>query len=41
MNIYFIVEKHLFHSDYLKTISNFGNIILMSENNDDNYKICE
>ncbi len=39
MNIYFISEKNIFNSEYLKNISNFGNIIFMSENNDDNYKV--
>lgn len=41
MNIYFIVEKNLFHANHLKTISNFGHIIFMSQNNEDNYKILK
>lgn len=39
MNIYFISEKNVFSSNYLENISNFGNIIFMSNNNEENYKI--
>lgn len=39
MNIYFILEKNLFNPNYLKNISKFGNIIFMSKNNEENYKI--
>ena len=39
MNIYFISEKDVFNPNYLKNISNFGNIIFMSKNNEENYKI--
>ena len=41
MNIYFISEKNVFSSNYLENISNFGNIIFMSNNNEENYKILQ
>lgn len=41
MNIYFIAEKQTFKQIYIDKISRFGNILYLSDNNNENYSILK